>query len=525
MSAFDWVIVAVYVLFSLAVGLIASRRIRNMSHFLVAGRNVKFYLGVASLSGTEMGVISVMGMSELGFTHGFTAATLGLCFLVGVTFVGATGFVINGLRGCRVMTIPEFYGIRFNPRVRWLAGLVMSVAGVLNMGLFLKVSATFFVCISGLNAEAVHSLMAVLLVIVLTYTLLGGMVSVVLTDYFQYIVLVTGVLIATGFTIYVVSFQEMFDVVANQQNLAGFSPFATGGLTDAQFLGWPFILLNLLVFMAVPALWQPAASRALSATNPKVARHTTMVSGLTFLGRCSLPIIWGIAAMAYFAANPNEAQPGMTSLEAMPRFLAIILPVGVIGVFVAGMFAADMSTYNSYLLAWSGILTQDVIAPLFGDRLTEKQRLLTNRILIVFIGAFILWMGLLYTPPDSFVQYQQLTGTIYLSGAVACVVLGLYWKHANTAGALAATVVGMAFPIVNLYMRNHLEDLPRWLRSEITDQWMINGWYAGMAAFVLAFVSMIVGSMVTAPWIRPTVRVLEIVDLNNGPERVGQEVE
>ena len=81
----------------------------------------------------------------------------------------------------------------------------------------------------------------------------------------------------------------------------------------------------------------------------------------------------------------------------------------------------------------------------------------------------------------------------------------------------------MAFPVVNLYMRNHLEDLPHWLRSEITDQWMINGWYAGMAAFVLAFVSMIVGSMVTAPWIRPA--VLETADLNNGPERVGQEVE
>jgi hypothetical protein len=72
-------------------------------------------------------------------------------------------------------------------------------------------------------------------------------------------------------------------------------------------------------------------------------------------------------------------------------------------------------------------------------------------------------------------------------------------------------------------MRNHLEDLPSWLRSETTDHLMVNGWYAGMAAFVLAFVSMIVVSLVTAPWIRPA--VLKTVDLTNGPERVDQEVE
>ncbi len=505
MSALDWMIVAAYVLFSLGVGLIASRRIRNMSDFLVAGRNVKFYLGVASLTGTEMGVISLMGMSELGFKNGFTALTVGMCFLVGVTFVGVTGFVINGLRGYRVMTIPEFYGMRFNPQMRWLAGLVMSFAGVLNMGLFLKISAMFFAGVSGLNAGAVHWIMAALLIIVVTYTLLGGMVSVVLTDYFQYIVLVTGVLIATGFTLYFVSFGQMFDVVAEQKELSGFSPFATDGLSQDQFLGWPFILLNLLVFMAVPTLWQPAASRALSAANPKIARRTTLFSGMTFLGRCSLPIIWGIAALAYFTANPNEAHAGMTPLEAMPRFLAIILPVGVIGVVVAGMFAADMSTYNSYLLAWSGIITQDVISPLFGDRLTDKQRLAINRILIVLIGAFIMWMGLFYTAPDTFIQYQALTGTIYLSGGAACVVLGLYWKHANTAGAFAATLVGTAFPIASLYMRNHLNDLPDWIRGETMDHWMTNGWYAGMAAFALAFVSMIVVSLATAPWIRPVV--------------------
>src|SRR5690606_35427503 len=124
------------------------------------------------------------------------------------------------------------------------------------------------------------------------------------------------------------------DVVAEQKGLPGFSPFAADSTGEVN-LGWPFVLVNLLVFAAVPALWQPAASRALSASDTAVARKTTLWSGTTFLGRCSLPILWGIASLAYFSANP-EMLGGLSSDEAMPRFLALILPVGVIGLVVAG---------------------------------------------------------------------------------------------------------------------------------------------------------------------------------------------
>src|SRR5690606_18732131 len=113
-----------------------------------------------------------------------------------------------------------------------------------------------------------------------------------------------------------------------------FSPFAADAATGDVLLGWPFVLVNLLVFAAVPSLWQPAASRALSASDARIARRTTMWSGLTFLGRCSLPILWGIASLAYFSANP-EALGAASGVDAMPRFLAIVLPVGVIGVVVA----------------------------------------------------------------------------------------------------------------------------------------------------------------------------------------------
>jgi Na+/proline symporter len=122
--------------------------------------------------------------------------------------------------------------------------------------------------------------------------------------------------------------------------------------------------------------------------------------------------------------------------------------------------------------------------------------------MILLIGGFLFWMGLFYEPAATFVQYQQVTGTIYLSGALACVVLGLYWKGANAAGALAATLVGALFPLANLYLQSHIDTLPDWFRFGRFEQWMTNGWYAGLMAFGLAFLSMIVVSFLARPWVK-----------------------
>ena len=67
----DWLIVAVYVCFSFLVGLYVRSRIKNRTDFLVAGRKVRFNLGVASLVGTELGLVTMMYMAEEGYRNGF----------------------------------------------------------------------------------------------------------------------------------------------------------------------------------------------------------------------------------------------------------------------------------------------------------------------------------------------------------------------------------------------------------------------------------------------------------------------
>ena len=487
----DWAIAIFYIL-ALTVSMIVFVRkgVGRMRDFLVAGRSMGFYLGVAALISGETGLISVMGLAQEGYEGGFSKLVLGICFAIGVTFVGLTGFIIVKLREYQIMTIPEFFKMRYGEGFRRFGGLVLGLAGVLNFGVFLYIDSIFFAKITGaVHPEIIKIIMFLILVLALAYTLLAGMVSVLFVNYIQFLVLMLGLLLATIFGIYHAGWHSMVEVTAERFGEAGFNPFA------ADNLGWPFIISNILVFLTVPCLWQPAAALGLSVRDIRVGKRMYLWSGLTFMGRGTVPILLGVAALAYFARNKHLLPADFKSIEAFPLFLKEVLPPGVKGLLVAGMFAAAMSTYNAYLLAWSAILNQNVVSPTL--HLKEKGSLLANRILIILIGCFLLWWGLFYTPPATFFQYQQLTGAIYLSGALATVFFGLYWKRANTVGAYATIIVGAAFPVGSVLFSSHLQKLP-----EFIAHWLC-GWRAGISAFAVALITMVVVSLLSQRWSPP----------------------
>src|SRR5258705_9289759 len=111
--------------------------------------------------------------------------------------VGATGFCVRQLRDAGVMTIPELFEKKFGPRIRWSAGVVIVLGGLLNMGVFLRTGGQFLVLVSGLDVKYLEIMMTALLIGVAVYTILGGMLSVLVTDYMQFIVINAGLIVVT----------------------------------------------------------------------------------------------------------------------------------------------------------------------------------------------------------------------------------------------------------------------------------------------------------------------------------------
>lgn len=483
-STFDWALVGVYVLLAFAIGMMARKKITNIADYLVAGRHVRYNLGVASLVATELGLVTMMYFAEQGYRFGFAAFIIGVIWASAYFLIGKTGFVVERIRQLEIITITEYFQVRYSRGVRVLAAALLTIAGVLSLGVFLKLGAVFIVQFTDIPVDALHLTMTVLVVIVVAYTVLGGMVSVVLTDYLQFVVLAIGMLMATLFVVEYHGLTGIFEKAAALYGEGAMNPF-----THPEY-GWTFIGYWSVFAVSGCVLWQPVAQRILASEKPELNRRIFQSTSVMFLGRAFFPILWGIGAALYLGAAGDPT-------AGMPKFLTEILPVGLLGFLAAGMFAALMSTDDSYLIAWSGIIVQDLIAPLRGKEISGEGRVLLTRLCVLIIGILMLVFGIWYELKDSAFRYLLDVTTIYYAGGLPVLVAGLYWKRASLPGAYLAFAFGaflpLAFVTEDLILQARGIAEPGFFNTLLTPN------MRGLMSFVLGFTGMGIGSLLSQP--------------------------
>jgi len=157
------------------------------------------------------------------------------------------------------------------------------------------------------------------------------------------------------------------------------------------------------------------------------------------------------------------------------------------GILVAAMLAADMSTDSSYMLTWGSVIYNDVLAPFRKTAWTERKGLLVNRAIIALIGVFLLFYGLWYPLQGDLWTYLGVTGTIYLSSMTVLLIACCYWRRANNWGAAAAIVCGAVVPVFYLIF----EQVPA--TKPLARQ--IGPFYSGIATYLLVGAAMVIGSL------------------------------
>jgi Na+/proline symporter len=529
-SLLDGAIAVLSLVATLWIGLRVKRYIGTIEDYLVANRGMGLYVGAASLLSTEVGIITYMYQSQFGFVAGFSAFVTGLITLGVCLVVGRTGFVITRLREMEILTVPEYFEKRYGRSVRVLAGVLMAFGGSLNLGIFPIIEARFLAIVTGIPSRYVGWTMAGLLLIALVYTAIGGMVSLIVTNYVQYLFLAAGTVMVTLVCLRQAGWGGMVSTVESHMGGRGFDPVGD--------LGVGFIVWQILLWVALMTVWQSVAMRTFSTKDAAVGKKMFTLTGFLFLGRALIPMAWGIAALAFFwgRAEPVAAPPAPTrmaqiqrldaqldetfqsdldegrlgralpqvdllerlareesahspeaarleesardrrgeiGLLAMPWMLATILPTGILGLVVAGMLAASISTYAGYFLGWSSIIAQDIVAPLLSSRgapmvpgdegpaapadpshdgpdgrargdtgLSNRARLRLTRITVVGLTVFIMIWSLVYDLPGPAYFYLQVTANLFMAPTLIAVVGGLYWRRASAAGAALAFVLG-----------------------------------------------------------------------------------
>jgi SSS family solute:Na+ symporter len=525
---FNWLldgsIVGLYLLATMVAGLMVRKYVSKVDHFLVAGREMNVYLGIASLAATEFGIITCMYTAQAGYNHGLAGSWPGICQAVAMFLIGITGFCVKPLRDSGAMTLPELFERRFGRFVRWLAGVVIVLGGLLNMGVFLKIGGDFLCLVCGLDIKYLVWMMTALLVMVAVYTILGGMLSVLVTDFLQFVVMSLGLLVVTVMVLHQVGWEKIVSTIEQHHGAGGFNPLMNPSL------GWTYVIMQILGNTAATLTWQTVIVRVLAAKDSNTGRKVYTRTSFFFVCRWVIPGLWGVAALAMLGWQPlkqltsdelaqvppaiqekiSASKPGQplaqlseieaaslppaaanklndASLHAMPKFLSTFVPIGLMGLLIAAMLAADMSTDSSYMLSWGSVIYNDILAPFRRRPHSHARAILWNRCIIGLIGIYLLVFGLLYAIEGNVWSYLLLTGSIYLSSMSVLLIACCYWKRANNWGALGAIILGAGVPIAHLTM----EKIPVTMKFAAS----VGKDAAGIAAFVAAALGMIVGSL------------------------------
>ena len=338
------------------------------------------------------------------------------------------------------MTIPELFERRFGKKVRWLAGFFVAAGGLLNMGVFLRVGGDFLVGVTGMPPKYLAAVMTILLVLVLTYTIMGGMLSVLMTDYLQFLVVGLGVVVTSILVLHDVGWNNLVN------GLWSAHAASAGGLAlkahpfnplDKSCYGWGFVLWQIAFQIAVVTTWQTTISRVLATKDEATARRVYMRTAFYFVGRFALPGLWGAAALVYFNNHGGlpvefaKLSEDQKTLRAMPAYLNHVLPAGFLGLVIAAMIAAEMSTVSGYMLTWATVIYNDLIVPCRRKLHTRKVNLFITRSIVLAIAVFLLFFGLWFEFKGDIWTFLAVTGTIYLASVFTLLVAALYWRKSK----------------------------------------------------------------------------------------------
>jgi len=468
----DWaVIVGVFAIF-IGAATYTQRYVRGVADFLSANRCAGRYLLTVSESMSSLGAIALVAWYEIGLQSGFTSIWWILFQSPIGILIAVSGWVIYRYRQTRCLTLAEFLERRYNRRFRVFCGFIIFFSGILNFGIFPAVGTHFFMNFCGFpshnvdifglfNIDLTYALvMVILLMISLYFTVMGGQIAVTITDYLQGIFASVFLAVVAFIILRYVGWGSMEQVLLQDKHVHMIHPFRGQNIPD--FNAWYYLMYAILSIYATRA-WQGSQAYNSSPRSPHEAKMGSIVG--TFRGQTIIMVSFLLPVAVYVILRHPDFSHIAASINAIldqiddenirnqmtvPVAMSLILKTGMVGCFAAVFLAAFVSTHDTYLHSWGSIFIQDVVMPFRKKPFTEKQHLRLLRISILCVALFIFIFSLIWTQTEAILLWFQITASIWLGGAGAVIIGGLYWKKGTTAAAFVAIIAGSALSLAGI---------------------------------------------------------------------------
>jgi solute:Na+ symporter, SSS family len=444
LAKLDLLIVAAYMIGIVAAGYWARRKANTQEQFLVAGRSVGAWLYSGTLAAIVLGGASTIGGVKLGYQYGVSG--MWFVFMLGLGILVLSAVLVERILGLKLYTVPELLERRYSVGARIAGGAVMvaydlmvSVTATIAVGSVMEV----IVGIPRTSAILISSLVMV------GYSVLGGMWSLTLTDIIQFVIKTVGIffILLPGAIVHAGGLANMQARLPPQ--FFSFTNIGTGRI----------LTLFVLYFFGI-IIGQDVWQRVFTARSVQVARNGGIAVGLY----C---VCYALAGALIGAAGRVFLPPLADGDLAYAQIVNAVLPIGLRGLVLAAALAAIMSTASACLVAASTVLLEDVylrVRHASGAGTLTQSRSVT---LILGVVMTVLSCVLHDVITALTVAYDLLVG-----GLLVPLVGAMFLQHVPRSAAIAAIALGSTLVIAGLVVKGPESELPI---------------YAGLAGSLLAF--------------------------------------
>ncbi|RSL15021.1 SSS family solute:Na+ symporter [Edaphobacter aggregans] len=417
-----------YSAFLMALGVLMSRRVKNSSDFLVAGRSLGAGRLFATFLAANIGAGSTVGATGLGYRFGMSAwwwvgsASIG-CFLLSQT-LGPKLWTMAKQHG--LATLPDFLEFRYGKAVKaviavlfWLGALSILAGQIIAIAWILDTVAgipKWAGCVIG-GAVAI------------VYCTAGGLMSSAFVNMFELAVTMSGLLLAVPFALHTLGgWSHVQELVAAQKGgAAADSMFSMVGAGSKQIFAWIAILVP--SFMVSPGLVQ----KVYGARDVKTVR---LGVGLNSLGQALFAFVPAMLGLCVLAVLPHLANPEL----ALPTAMKLLLPRWL-GVWtLASIFSAELSATDAILFMLSTSLAVDLYKTFLNPQVSQRRLLTVSRAASVSAGVLGLLLAIVL--PSIIAAVKIFYGLIAVSLFVP-VIAGLYSKRVLSSAALTSIAAAL----------------------------------------------------------------------------------
>lgn len=475
LGTLDLVVIVVYLVGIIIYGISKSKRSSSEDYFL-GGRTMTWPIVGIALFSANISSSTLVGLASDGFQTNVNVYNYEWYAVVILIFFSI--FFLPFYLKSGVYTMPEFLQKRYDKRSRFYFSLITIIGNVMvdtAAGLYVG-----SIVLKLLFPETSSTLIIIILAIAAAaYTIPGGLNSVIQTEVIQAVLLIIGSCFLTYFAFEELGggWQTMMDrldtmLASGQVNFGDraaegkYIPetakevFSLVRPDNDEFMPWWGLVSGVaLLGFYFWASNQFMVQRVLGAKNLNHGRWGSLFAGLLKLPVLFIMVVPGVLALLLFnnldISNLNYplATGGMCeNLSDCPNLtypvlLFQLLPTGILGLVVAGLLAAMMSSVSATFNSASTLITMDFIRE-FNPKLTSKQLVRSGQIAtLVLVILASAWVPFIEKVSDSLWGYLQLVIAFTCPPVVSAFILGLFWKRANANGAFVSLVVGGVFAI------------------------------------------------------------------------------